>query len=142
MNVISELKVCIIPLMSSESADVISDDHEYVSCNYSAVSGTSVWSSNLGGDFVPRGSSRGWILGGGRSGGRGQKWVKRHWILGQIWGSVGSRRSRPRVRFADLGLGGQSVVKGWISISLYCRVFGRGARFLKCLLSDTGLDLH
>ena len=33
MNVISELKVCIIPLMSSESADVISDDHEYVSCN-------------------------------------------------------------------------------------------------------------
>ena len=107
MNVISELKVCIIPLMSSESADVISDDHEYVSCNHSAVSGTSVWSSNLERDLVSRGSSRVRILGGGdlgvdlqiseiRTGFRVSAGVG----SGHVWVEVESRSRRGRVRVA------------------------------------------
>ena len=101
MNVISELKVCIIPLMSSESAYVISDDHEYVSCNHSAVSGTSVWSSNLGGDLVPRGSSRVRSLCGGRSGGGPPNQRNPYWILGLGRGRVGSCPGRGRVEVAS-----------------------------------------
>ena len=115
MNVISELKVCRIPLMSSKSADVISDDHQYVSCNYSAVGGTSVWSSNLERDLVSRRSSRVRIRGGGRSGGRPPNQRNPYWISGLGRGRVGSCLGRGRVEVASRSSPGRSRVCARIS---------------------------
>ena len=72
-----------------------------MSCNHSAVSGTSVWSSNLERDFVPRGSSRVRILGGGKSGGGPPNQRNPYWMSGLGRGRVGSCLGRGRVEVAS-----------------------------------------
>ena len=53
--------------------------------------------------------------GRGRSGGRGQKWVKRHWISGLGRGRVGSCLGRGRVEVASRSSPGRSRVCARIS---------------------------